>query len=101
MNRPQETQKVFDLYMKKHKELDSTWKDTPLTNFTRVLILAVQKGNVDLFDVIKTKFQYPRSRDATFEKYIKAIGTIYFGYNEQDTGMGGIFGSLLNGLLGQ
>jgi hypothetical protein len=100
MVRMKDSRTVFELYMKKLKETDPKWKDTALVHFCSILLIAVEKGNGPLFEIAQQKFSYSLSRDAAFEKYLKQIGKHYFGIVEQDSSMGGMFGNLLSGLMG-
>jgi hypothetical protein len=58
---------VFDKYMELQKA-DSQFTETPLTNFIKFLLLAIDKNNRELFEMLKSKYAPAINRDRSFNK---------------------------------
>lgn len=53
--------------MELHKK-DSQFEGTPLTNFIKFTLLAIEKKNRELFEMLKSKYAPVINRDRSFNK---------------------------------
>lgn len=101
---------IYDIYLKLHHENDNSFMNTgeavpPLINFCRILLLAITKKNVKLFEMLimdTDVYTEALKRDDLFlSKYLPKIAKIYFGMNKffLETSSTGGSSNILNSLL--
>jgi len=71
--------------------------DSPLINFLYFLISTCLSGSRDVFQILRQKYKPSLMRDKSLNKYLDHIGKVFFGI-EPSKAMGGLLGSLLQGM---
>lgn len=92
----------FEMYTQKHPKIDNGPPYTlPLLNFIWLLLVALEGGKLAVFTVLCEKYQVSIGRDPNYKEYLDQIGQLFFGVPPpQRTPSGGIFGNLLQNMLG-
>ncbi|KAK3090317.1 hypothetical protein FSP39_010901 [Pinctada imbricata] len=93
---------VFVTYTKEHPDVtDGPPYVTPLLNFIWFLLLALEGGRVTVFSILCEKYQTSISRDPSYKEYLDKIGQLFFGLPPPKKQNQGLFGNLLQSLLGE
>ncbi|KAK7018807.1 Golgi to ER traffic protein 4 [Halocaridina rubra] len=100
-----EASEVFEIYTKKHPNITKQRGPPfilPLLNFLWLLLSAIETGKVMQFTVLCEQYQPSLKRDPLYREYLDRIGQLFFNLPapRPQHGAGGIFGNLLQGLLG-
>ncbi|KAJ8318901.1 hypothetical protein KUTeg_003992 [Tegillarca granosa] len=94
-------QVVFNTYTKNHPDVeDGPPFYKPLLNFIWFLLLALEGGKVTVFTILCEKYQTSIKRDPTYREYLDRIGQLFFGLPPPKTQPQGMFGNLLQSLMG-
>ncbi|XP_042205789.1 Golgi to ER traffic protein 4 homolog [Homarus americanus] len=96
---------VFETYTKKHPNITKQRGPPfllPLLNFLWLLLSTIESGKVTYFTVLCEQYQPSLKRDPSYREYLDRIGQLFFNLPapRPQHGPGGIFGNLLQGLLG-
>ncbi|XP_071521488.1 Golgi to ER traffic protein 4 homolog [Panulirus ornatus] len=96
---------VFETYTKKHPNITKQRGPPfilPLLNFLWLLLSTIESGKVAYFTVLCEQYQPSLKRDPSYREYLDRIGQLFFNLPAPKTqhGPGGIFGNLIQGLLG-
>jgi len=85
---------VMDSFMKALPELPQT----PLINFLRFLLVAMERDAYPLFDILRKKYKPSLDRDPSFQQYLDHIALTYF--KVQPTGgMNNFLGEMMKSLF--
>lgn len=75
----------------KHLITEFKYVESPIINFGKFLIQALEVGEKSLVNVLKQKYAKSIARDARLEKYLALVEKTYFG-SEPTSGLFGLFG---------
>eukprot|EP01118_Nematostelium_gracile_P011972 TRINITY_DN4319_c0_g1_i1.p1 TRINITY_DN4319_c0_g1~~TRINITY_DN4319_c0_g1_i1.p1 ORF type:complete len:309 (+),score=67.06 TRINITY_DN4319_c0_g1_i1:3-929(+) len=67
--------KLFDVYM----NINPSLPQTPLINFTKFLLLTLERDAYPLFQKLKDRYRMSISRDPSFAQYLDTIAHLFFG----------------------
>lgn len=73
---------------------------TPLTNFIKLLFVAIDHKNQALYQYLLQQYQPVLKRDANLKRFLDQIAQVYFGIKQQQSGLDGMLGSLMSSLFG-
>ncbi|BFZ17832.1 hypothetical protein BsWGS_20871 [Bradybaena similaris] len=91
----------FEVYTQRHPGIDTGPPySLPLLNFLWLLLIALEGGKLPVFTVLCEKYQVSISRDPNYKEYLDQIGQMFFGVPPPQKTPQGIFGSLLQNVLG-
>lgn len=92
---------VFTSYTKQHPAVSMGPPYLlPLLNFIWFLLLALEGGKVTVFSILCDKYESSIKRDPTYKEYLDKIGQLFFGLPPPKKNQQGMFGNLLQSLLG-
>uniref|UniRef100_A0A0P4WP96 Golgi to ER traffic protein 4 homolog n=1 Tax=Scylla olivacea TaxID=85551 RepID=A0A0P4WP96_SCYOL len=96
---------VFETYTKTHPTITKQRGPPfilPLLNFLWLLLSTIESGKVTYFTVLCEQYQPSLNRDPSYREYLDRIGQLFFNLPapKPQAGPGGIFGNLIQGLLG-
>jgi hypothetical protein len=86
--------KVFSSFMILLTCSNQEYKEGPLINYTKFLLMSLQKKNKELYLMINEEYSEIVEVDSAFLKYLGNIGKNYFGINNSNGG------DMLSNLLG-
>eukprot|EP00029_Vermamoeba_vermiformis_P006292 TRINITY_DN2426_c0_g1_i1.p1 TRINITY_DN2426_c0_g1~~TRINITY_DN2426_c0_g1_i1.p1 ORF type:complete len:273 (+),score=48.06 TRINITY_DN2426_c0_g1_i1:88-906(+) len=89
---------IYSLFKNRYPALD-----TPLFNYTRFLLLTLERDALPLFDLLRSTYQKSLQRDPTFTQYLDQIANVFFGVPlpGNNAGMGGLLGSLMKSFFNE
>ncbi|CAG5125253.1 unnamed protein product [Candidula unifasciata] len=91
----------FEVYTQRHPGIDTGPPfSLPLLNFIWLLLIALEGGKLPVFTVLCEKYQVSINRDPNYKEYLDQIGQMFFGVPPPQKTPQGIFGSLLQNVLG-
>ncbi|XP_059144290.1 Golgi to ER traffic protein 4 homolog [Physella acuta] len=91
----------FEVYTQKHPEISQTPPySLPLLNFIWMLLIALDGGKLAVFTVLCEKYQVSINRDPNYKEYLDQIGQTFFGVPPPQKTPQGLFGNLLQNVLG-
>ncbi|KAI1301874.1 Golgi to ER traffic protein 4 -like protein [Halotydeus destructor] len=95
--------KTFISYVTKHPRITkkSHPYDQPLLNMVWNILVDIESGDADKFKSLCEEYDDELSKETSFKALIGRIGQLYFGLKPppKNTGLGGIFGNLLQSLM--
>jgi len=91
----------FEMYTQKHPKVDNGPPYTlPLLNFVWMLLVALEGGKLAVFSVLCEKYRTSISRDPSYKEYLDQIGQLFFGVPPPQKSPQGLFGNMLQNMLG-
>lgn len=70
---------------------------TPLDHCVHLVLVALEKRNAELFDLVLDEYVGALRQDEAFGYMTERIGAVYFGRGGGGGGLGDLLGSLLGG----
>ncbi|KAK7003648.1 Golgi to ER traffic protein 4 [Biomphalaria glabrata] len=91
----------FEQYTQKHPGICQRPPfSLPLLNFIWLLLIALDGGKLAVFTVLCEKYQVSINRDPNYKEYLDQIGQLFFGVPPPQKTPQGLFGSLMQNVLG-
>jgi len=91
----------FEIYTQKHPKIDNGPPyRLPLLNFIWLLLVALEGGKLAVFTVLCEKYTASINRDPNYKEYLDQIGQLFFGVPPPQRTPQGLFGGLLQSMLG-
>lgn len=89
--------KVYEVYVAKCQN-DKLSVDLPLFNFTRFLLLTVERDALPLFQLLQERYAPALARDSSLKSYLSIIGEKYFGLQPPRSGLSSLLEMFSGGM---